>query len=322
MHTIWRHWGKAAMKKCPVCKAEIEDNARFCLYCMTSLDEKQAVKKQKEKGRMRTAIIAALLVLVLATGSVWFVLRRNLASVTAGQNSSASIGVSASQDTDSPSADMSRSRGTEASSSMSDGADIGGEDPQSEDPTGSGSVSDTDSLASAPNTGSQTADSSTASSAAQAPVSSVTYVYRQAQKGDDYLSWLPIDENDIVITGVSTVSESGEYVIPETIDGKTVIAIMGNAFNDEQIRDTVKKVVVPANVKSIWDHAFSMCYNLTDIYFCGNAVYTSPYAFALASRRTGTLTIYCSADCTDRNFRYYKNCADGSYDAVYEEWNG
>ena len=79
---------------------------------------------------------------------------------------------------------------------------------------------------------------------------------------------------------------------------------------------------MPATVTTIWDYAFSTCYNLTDIYFCGDAIYTSPQAFAWEPRRTGTLTIHCSADCSDRNFRYYKDCADGSYDAVYEEWNG
>ena len=35
------------MKKCPFCKAEIEENARFCLYCMKPLAEKEVVPPAK-----------------------------------------------------------------------------------------------------------------------------------------------------------------------------------------------------------------------------------------------------------------------------------
>ena len=51
------------MKKCPHCKAEIEENARFCLYCMTSLDEKQTVLPPKRKWPL--PIIAAVMLLGL-----------------------------------------------------------------------------------------------------------------------------------------------------------------------------------------------------------------------------------------------------------------
>ena len=96
---------------------------------------------------------------------------------------------------------------------------------------------------------------------------------------------------------------------------------MGLAFCDDNISSTVKTVIVPSSVKTIWNNAFANCYNLTDIYFCGNSIYTESNAFPETSRRNGTLTIHCSANCSDRNYRYYKNSAS-YYDAEYEEWNG
>ncbi len=313
---------------------------------MTPLDNKQAIRNPKDKNKWWLVILAAILVFVLLISGVWLALGRSTSSGAAGNSSlysevlleAMSSGASFPASVDTSPADMasaanqglSSSAFSGTSSSISGNGDRNGENSRPGNLTDSGSVNiHTDSSAPASHTVSQEATTSNyVNSAGQSPASSaepspaaVTYTYRDAKSGDDYYVHANL-ENTVVITGVSTVSESGEYVIPETIDGKSVIAIMGNAFNDKQIRDTVKKVVVPANVKTIWDHAFSMCYNLTDIYFCGDAIYTSPYAFALASRRTGTLTIHCSADCTDRNFRYYKNCAPGSYDAVYEEWNG
>jgi hypothetical protein len=128
-------------------------------------------------------------------------------------------------------------------------------------------------------------------------------------------------ENAVVITGVKTTAADGKYIIPETLDGKKVVAIMALAFCDDNISSTVKTVIVPSSVKTIWNYAFANCYNLTDIYFKGNAIYTESNAFPEKSKRNGTLTIHCSANCSDRNYRYYKNSAS-NYDAEYEEWNG
>lgn len=40
------------MRECPFCKAEIEDNARFCLYCMKPLVEKEVVSPTKGNRRL------------------------------------------------------------------------------------------------------------------------------------------------------------------------------------------------------------------------------------------------------------------------------
>lgn len=53
------------MKECPFCKADIEENARFCLYCMKPLVEKEVVPPAKEKRRLiwLLPVLAACLIL-------------------------------------------------------------------------------------------------------------------------------------------------------------------------------------------------------------------------------------------------------------------
>lgn len=57
------------MKKCPFCGADIDSSARFCLYCMQSLTEKEQVlcctKKKPQWSLILAAIVALLLLLVI-----------------------------------------------------------------------------------------------------------------------------------------------------------------------------------------------------------------------------------------------------------------
>ena len=56
------------MKNCPFCGAEIEESARFCLHCMSSLTEKTQIplhKPKKPQGLLILAAIVAVLLLVV-----------------------------------------------------------------------------------------------------------------------------------------------------------------------------------------------------------------------------------------------------------------
>lgn len=51
------------MKICPNCKAELDDNARFCLSCMTALDEKEQIPPPVRKMRRWPVVLICILLL-------------------------------------------------------------------------------------------------------------------------------------------------------------------------------------------------------------------------------------------------------------------
>lgn len=335
------------MKKCPKCKAEIQEEARFCLYCMTSFEEKQTIETPKENNKRWLIIIAAVLVLVLIVVGIFLLAQKDRPN-NEGTDNSTSSSVSSNLDTSddnttSSEQQNSESQGNETSTPTINNQtqtppknegnttnNISGNTTTTNSSTSSGSQNSntnnttnstsTNSTSSSNKTESSNISSSTSTTTTPSQTTTVAYIYRDAKYGDDFSVGANL-ENSVVITGVKTASANGEYKIPDTIDGKKVVAIMGLAFCDDSISSTVKTVIVPSSVKTIWNNAFANCYNLTDIYFKGNAIYTESNAFPEKSKRNGTLTIHCSANCSDRNYRYYKNSAS-NYDAEYEEWNG
>ena len=320
------------MKKCPFCNAEIEENARFCLYCMNSLEEKELIETPKERKRWWPVLLAAVLVLVLAViCAIVLPKEKNLSDKTQGtpQNQTNLTSQHENDEDNAPSEDTTGSDENEQHTTppVINEADISnssGKNPTPTKPATKPNVNNT------PNSNNNSGDNNpngkeeeeieTPTTPDEDPIDTVaSYLYRDAKYGDDFAVHADL-ENAVVIIGVSSPSSNGEYKIPETLDNKKVIAIMGLAFSDGAIKDTVKKVIVPSSVKTIWNNAFADCYNLTDIYFCGNSIYVEGNAFAPKSNRTGTLTIHCSYDCSDRNYRYYRNSAI-YYEAQYEEWN-
>ena len=58
------------MKLCPICKAELDDSARFCLFCMTSLDEKEQIQPPLLIKRRWLLVLVVCLVLCVASVAV------------------------------------------------------------------------------------------------------------------------------------------------------------------------------------------------------------------------------------------------------------
>lgn len=264
------------MKTCPHCHASIEESAHFCLYCMTSLEEKQTVGDSTQRRGIRIVAIVSAIVLLLTAG-VWL------------------------------------------------GLVFLADSPPKEDAAGEGATTAPASTTTAPTAINDAVGRPTETTATEptatttVPTATDTYCYRLATREDVYLELtMAMPDDVLIITGIATPSADGIYRVPERIDGMRVVAIDRHAFAGEDVR----KVVLPATVMTVNHDAFSACLNLTDIYYGSKAIYTYSNAFAPVESRTGTLTIHCAQDCTNRHFSYYRKIASEWFGAEYREWNG
>lgn len=350
------------MNKCPKCKAEIQEEARFCLYCMTSFEEKQIIETPKENNKRWLIIIAAVLVLVLIV-ACFFLFSQKEAPTNGGidtsSNASISNGLDASDDNtssfwqqgselqDNELSTPTSSSQTQTSSknesntsnntsgntttnnattnSNSQNSNTNNTTNSSSNSTSNSSTSGTTPSNPTPNTSTSTDNTTSSGTSSSSPtVRQPQYTYIEATIQNAYptgYSAMYAPENAIVITKVNYREENGKYVIPDTIDGKKVAAIMPSAFSDSSISSSVKSVTLPSTVRTIWNDAFKNCYNLTDLYLKSAVIGIYANAFPLTSMRNGKLTIHCKRDCRDFEFYYYRNVAN-KYDAEYEEWNG
>ena len=278
------------MKKCPFCGAETEESSRFCLYCMSPLDEKRVVEIKNKSRRTTVAVIASVLVLVIALTLLFVALARNddrnAGSYDDAASSAASDALDASvvESTNDPSESVSES----VSGDASDGDNVEPELEYHFPPI-------------------------------HATADIVEYSYREATWADDLRGSESRTENGVVITAVNTVSPDGVYIIPETIDGYRVVGILDGTFGEEHIRDTVKVVVIPKHVSTIACDALRFCYNLTDLYICGEELGAPASFFPVKEYRRATLTVHCSSECHNRDHRTFKSLCDGG-EAEYEEW--
>ena len=351
------------MKKCPKCHAEIQENARFCLYCMTSFEEKTPIEAEKENTKRWLYIIAAVLVFVLVGLCIFALSGKDNLSNSPGDTYTETETALTSDSDVSEEYSIPEEQSGESTENEENALSSGynqvtldnqggassnktnGSSSNTNNNTNTGTNTTSSKATNSKATSSATATSSKATSSTAATSSKATsstnsvnstgsttsqvatqpkYTYITATISNAYphdanASYEP--QNAIVIIKVNYKESSGNYVIPETIDGKKVAAIMPSAFSNSSISSSVKSVTLPSTVRTIWSNAFKNCYNLTDIYIKSTAIGIYTDAFPSASTRNGTLTIHCKRDCRNFNYYYYRNIA-GDYDAEYAEWNG
>ena len=307
------------MKKCPKCKAEIQEEARFCLYCMTSFEEKQTIETPKVNNKRWLYIIAAVLAVVLVIISIVLFSPKDNDSNDSNNNSNiSSFSSDSNTSTDNNDTDSSEQQEVSGESSS----------PSSsiQTPNSTNNATNNTSGNTANNNSQNGSTNSTTSDATNSTPDTTQpkYTYIEATIQNAYptgYSAMYAPENAIVITKVNYKEESGNYIIPDTIDGKKVAAIMTSAFSDSSISSSVKSVTLPATVRTIWGDAFKNCFNLTDLYIKSSVIGIYENAFPASVNRNGKITFHCKSDCRDFNFYYYRNIAE-RYDAIYEEWNG
>ncbi len=319
------------MRKCPFCKAEIEDNARFCLYCMKPLNEKEVIQPAHRK--MQWWLLAACIVvlaLVLLIPKNQDIPQKEAAGVPeteqANTEEETTLG-STEGETTNPTEQENPPQQEQAPLSGSASTPVDNT-PQNQTPPPQTTIPeqlpDTTTPEQTPETTLPEQDQDTTTppqtqepeSTQPEDVQPVTgYTYRLAQAGDEYSAHYTNSGNDIVITGVPKNAADGVYRIPGYIDGKRVITIDANAFYGSNAR----VVYLPETVRYVKTYAFNGC-QITDIYFTKDV-----YIEGVPKLESGAyVVLHCPRDCRDRNYRYYSSFASYPelYGATWEEWNG
>lgn len=108
-----------------------------------------------------------------------------------------------------------------------------------------------------------------------------------------------------------------ELIIPDTVNGQTVIAIADYAFSGV---DSISSVVMPATVQHIGDYAFSSCHNLRGIYVPVSVTTIGVYAFADCDALEA---IYLPGDLEQLGHGALDSCSSLRYilfNGTYAQW--
>lgn len=322
--------------KCPFCGAELAENSRFCLYCMTSLNEKEDIKSHKNK-KWWLIILTAILLLFFTGFGIWALSNFNEHKPT--DNNISGIYENDENEPSDTNTDSTESSEKNLNEDITESVlDTEKESSEQADKKEDGNTTENttkEETTSSPseNPESTTTTTTTVQAVQNETIENITWYYRGAYSNEYDKRYNQIETaNAITIIGFKNIPSNGIFKVPETIDGKTVVSInmtnsQGYSFNDASVKNTVKKVYLPPKLNKIWAGTFSECVNLTDLYVAGEYLYADPSVFPQKSKRTGKLTIHTtdSSWCLygSKNFSIY--CSPygaNEYYAAWEEWDG
>ena len=240
------------MKLCPNCKAELDDQARFCVCCMTSLEEKEQILPPVPRVRRWPLVLLCLLLF----GAVLFL-------AFSGNESNAPPA-----ETD-PIESTATEESTEPTEATTESTVPDTTQPQETTEPILAQVTEparpTQPVATDPVPTTEPATEATTEPATEAttePTESATEPTETTTLGADSIYTYRRDEQgNIYITGVRIPQEDGYYEIPWRIPGHSIYGIDNYAFVGTNAR-----VVFIDSIEWIGHMAFAGC-PLTDVYF-------------------------------------------------------
>lgn len=247
------------MRECPHCKAQIGEDARFCLYCMTPLTEKELILPQKKKNLwwVFAAVGAVLLGLVAA---LMLLRDRNPVPSQPSSGSSAVLTTESTTESITESAtDATTDSATEsATGSTTESTEETTTESTTESTTEPATEATTEPPATNPPATEPPATEPPAGVAAlprydwQDPNTLCTYRYRPAVQEDVLGLDYQVTENDVVLEMVDDITEDC-IVVPSYVDGKRVVALSAPSYS----ACGAYQVYLPETLLAVHDGALS-----------------------------------------------------------------
>lgn len=326
------------MKKCPHCGADIAENASFCLYCMSSLNDKEVIPhKVPSKKRKHFILLFVILFVLLSAGLLTIFISGDdhNQDLTSTPDSTA-LTVFSPEITDSeeenilPTLEASNEADTTPSVSVSPANTSEPEITPSKAPQNTMAPGVTPTLKP---TATVTPKPTLAPTPAKAPdivaPASADYGwnYRAAKSSDYDQSRNGVSpENAIVLTGFENSPSGAMLIVPYTINGKKVVAVDMANPTGKSFKDATHYIIYfPPSLTHITKGSLAGCNNLRTLGFASNYVYLDPAGMPEATN--DEFEIYCSDSCicgyNGKTFKEYcTSPGTNQYLATYQKWNG
>ena len=250
------------MKACPYCNKKIEDNARFCLYCMSTLNEKKILSFSKKPFYKKRYIFVAAFSAVAILLSCIFAFPKNTVPSAATTDSSDII---SSQQTSLSPDTASRNVASKNASSKPNLLSLIFSNSSSRytstsSKTNTATVTNKYNSSTPSKTSSSLKESSSSSKVSSALQSTSSTAYGES-KTYKCFTYKIMDNGLINISKCDPLTQ-GEVIVPDKIEGRTVVGISYKAFAD---CTKITSVTIPDTVTAVGTGAFKNCTSLKTV---------------------------------------------------------